>query len=201
MEKVLSRNGIRERISKNEQNYQGEAVYNHSGQLTSNAEETLDVMAQTHFKDCAHDLRAPHDTIVTPSDNLTCKIYNPDWLQQTVDSFDPLKAAGPDTIRRIIVQKVLQHIKANTRSIMIRNHELQPIPIPLRQLCRKLHTILSVGLPKRGMCWVCSSIKREHSTIYLSKQPLTALEPPKLINPPQTGSSTWLPTAILHYCY
>jgi hypothetical protein len=72
-----------------------EAVFNHSGQLTSNAGETLDVMAQTHFKDCAHDLRAPPNTIVTPSDNLTCKIYNPDRLQQAVDSFDLLKAAGP----------------------------------------------------------------------------------------------------------
>jgi hypothetical protein len=52
-----------------------EAVYNHSGQLTSNAEETLDhIMAQTHFKDCAYDLRAQHNTIVTPSDNLTSKI-------------------------------------------------------------------------------------------------------------------------------
>jgi hypothetical protein len=48
-----------------------EAVYNRSGQLTSNAEETLVVMAQTHFKDCTHDLRAPHNTIVTPADNLT----------------------------------------------------------------------------------------------------------------------------------
>jgi hypothetical protein len=31
-----------------------------------------------------------------------------------VDSFDPLKAAGPDTIRPIIVQKAWQHFKAIT---------------------------------------------------------------------------------------
>jgi hypothetical protein len=85
-------------------------------------------MEQTHFKDCAHDLRAPSNTIVTPTDDLTCKIYNLDRQQQAVDSFDQLKAAGPDTIRPIIVQKVRQHIKAITRSIMIHNHELQYIP-------------------------------------------------------------------------
>ena len=120
-----------------------EAVYNQNGQLTSNAEETLEVMAQTHFKDCTHDLRAPPFTRTNPPDNLTENIYSDERLHEAVKSFDPLKAAGPDTIRPIIIQKAWQQIKDLTRKIMIRNHELQHIPTAWKES-------LGIFLPKPG---------------------------------------------------
>ena len=43
-----------------------QAVYDQNGILTSCPEETLEVMTQTHFKDCAHDLRAPPCTVTSP---------------------------------------------------------------------------------------------------------------------------------------
>ena len=120
-----------------------EAVYDQNGQLTGNAEETLEVMAQTHFKDCSHDLRAPPVTCTIPPDNLTNNIYNDERLHEAVNSFDPLKAAGPDTLRPIIIQKAWQQIKDLTRKIMIRNHELQHIPTAWKES-------LGIFLPKPG---------------------------------------------------
>ena len=120
-----------------------QAVYDQNGNLTSCPEETLEVMTQTHFKDCAHDLRAPPCTVTSPPNSLTQTIYSPERLQQAVNTFDPLKAAGPDTLRPIIIQKAWVHVKDTITNIMIRNHELQHIPGPWRES-------LGIFLPKPG---------------------------------------------------
>ena len=119
------------------------AVYNQNGQLTNSAEETLEVMTQIHFKDCTQDLQAPPITTSQPPNNLTSTIYSQDRLSEAIKSFDPLKAAGPDSLRPILIQKAWNHIKDITANIMIRNHELQHIPKPWKES-------LGIFLPKPG---------------------------------------------------
>ena len=51
------------------------------------------------------------------------KIYDPDRIIRAVNSFDPDKAAGPDTIKPIIIQKAWSTIKDITRMILIKNHK------------------------------------------------------------------------------
>ena len=107
-----------------------EAVYKTDDTLTNNATETLEVMLETHFKDDpASTNNAPH-THVLPPKTLVDKIYDPKRLDEAVNSFDPDKAAGPDSIKPIILQKSWNLIKSFTRSIMMRSHELQHIPSP-----------------------------------------------------------------------
>ena len=48
-------------------------------------------------------------------------------------SFDPLKAAGPDTLKPIIIQKAWHSIRDVTRYSMIKCHEKQHIPKPWRE--------------------------------------------------------------------
>ena len=120
-----------------------EAVYKPNGQLTTNAEETLEVMAAAHFKDSSSD--PPDDSSdTTPiSHDLLNTIYNPDRLDKAIRTFEPDKAAGPDTLKPIIIQKAWSHIKDITRAIMIKNHSSQHIPTLWR-------SSLGIFLPKPG---------------------------------------------------
>ena len=120
-----------------------EAVYKQNGELTTNAEETLEAMASTHFKESASPPPVipanPHHI----SQDLLNKIYSPDRLEKAVGSFEPFKAAGPDTLKPIIIQKAWNHIKDITRTIMSKNHETQHIPTLWRNS-------LGIFLPKPG---------------------------------------------------
>ena len=80
-----------------------EAVYKPNGELTSKAEETLEVMSHVHFKGHDHNLRDPTTNTSELPDDILKTIYNPDRLLEAVHSFDPFKAAGPDTLRPIII--------------------------------------------------------------------------------------------------
>lgn len=61
---------------------------------------------------------------ITPrAAELMDKIYDPDRLERAVKTFGPDKAAGPDTIKPIIIQKAWEMIKDIVRTIMIKNHE------------------------------------------------------------------------------
>ena len=107
-----------------------EAVYKTDDTLTNNATETLEVMLETHFKDDPASTNNATHTHVLPPKTLVDKIYDPKRLDEAVNSFDPDKAAGPDSIKPIILQKSWNLIKSFTRSIMMRSHELQHIPSP-----------------------------------------------------------------------
>ena len=107
-----------------------EAVYKTDDTLTNNATETLEVMLETHFKDDPASTNNASHTHVLPPKTLVDKIYDPKRLDEAVNSFDPDKAAGPDSIKPIILQKSWNLIKSFTRSIMMRSHELQHIPSP-----------------------------------------------------------------------
>ena len=107
-----------------------EAVYKTDDTLTNNATETLEVMLETHFKDDPASTNNNPHTHVLPPNTLVDKIYDPKRLDEAVNSFDPDKAAGPDSIKPIILQKSWNLIKSFIRSIMMRSHELQHIPSP-----------------------------------------------------------------------
>ena len=50
--------------------------------------------------------------------NIINKIYNTKRLEDAIMSFDPFKAAGPDTLKPVIIQKAWHSIKDVTRDIM-----------------------------------------------------------------------------------
>ena len=121
-----------------------EAVYKPDGTLTQNAEETLDIMAAAHFKMSSDQQPPPEHTDPQPiSNDLLNKIYSPDRLEKAIGTFEPYKAAGPDTLQPIIIQKAWDHIKDTIRNIMIKSHEKQHIPVPWR-------SSLGIFLPKPG---------------------------------------------------
>ena len=49
-------------------------------------------------------------------------------MQEAISSFDPLKAAGPDTLQPLTIQKPWHHIHKTVRNIMIKSHEMQHVP-------------------------------------------------------------------------
>ena len=85
-------------------------------------------MLETQFKDEPASTNNASHTHVLPPKTLVDKIYD-----EAVNSFDPDKAAGPDSIKPIILQKSWNLIKSFTCSIMIRSHELQHIPSPWKE--------------------------------------------------------------------
>ena len=120
-----------------------EAVYKTNGDLTTSAEETLEVMASVHFKESVSAPPTNPDNPHPITQDLINKIYSPDRLEQAVSTFEPYKAAGPDTFKPIIIQKAWKHIKDLTRTIMMKNHETQHIPTLWRNS-------LGIFLPKPG---------------------------------------------------
>ena len=79
-----------------------EAVYKTNDTLTNNATETLEVMLETHFKNDPASINNTSHTHVLPLKTLVHTIYDPKRLDEAVKSFDPDKAAGPDSIKPII---------------------------------------------------------------------------------------------------
>ena len=124
-----------------------EAVYKNNGELTQNADETLEVMASVHFKEDNHTPPTtpprPTHTPIPVRQELLNTIYSSERLEKAVGTFEPFKASGPDTLKPIVIQKAWNHIKDITRSIMIKNHETQHIPDMWRES-------LGIFLPKPG---------------------------------------------------
>ena len=78
---------------------------------TKSPMETLQTMAKVHFKEGTDpgppkDGSAPttHQPKPEPTDLLQ-KMFNPDRLKEVVKSFGPFKAAGPDGMQPITIQK------------------------------------------------------------------------------------------------
>ena len=120
-----------------------EAIYKPNGELTKNAEETLEVMTQTHFRESVTDPPVPPLGPIPITSDLLDKIYSPERIEKALMSFDPLKAAGPDTLKPIIFQKAWNHIKVITQNIMTNNHKTQHIPTLWRDS-------IGIFLPKPG---------------------------------------------------
>ena len=105
-----------------------ESVYKSDGTLTETPDETLQVMENSHFKT---DDTTPHTTDFTiPSTQLIHTIYSKTRMEEAIMSFDPLKAAGPDTLQPITLQKAWKHISNDVITIMTKSHEMQHIPKP-----------------------------------------------------------------------
>ena len=107
-----------------------ENVYKSDNTLPNNPTDTLNTMIDSHFKKDPNQTTDYEITHTTPPKTLMHKIYNPDRIDKAVNEFEPDKAAGPDGIKPIILQKAWPVIKDITRKILIRSHELQHIPKP-----------------------------------------------------------------------
>ncbi len=110
-----------------------ESVYKPDNTLTKNAEETLDVLVNTHFREGPANepiQNSESEPPSTPPSDLVDMIYDHFRLTEAVKSFDPDTAAGPDSIKPIVIQKAWDRISTITRKIMIGNHQLQHVPAP-----------------------------------------------------------------------
>ena len=103
-----------------------DSVYKPDGTLTETPEETLEIMEKSLFKD--GDPPAHTNTNTSPDKHLSQIIYSESRMQEAISSFDPLKAAGPDTLQPLTIQKAWHHIHKTVRNIMIKSHEMQHVP-------------------------------------------------------------------------
>ena len=111
-----------------------ETLYKSDNSLTTNPEETLTVLEETHFKEGGvSDLRNPPLNTTTTPDSLLNKIYDSSRLSDAVKSFVPEKAAGPDGIQPILIQQAWDQIAVITRKIMQTSHRLQHVPLPWKE--------------------------------------------------------------------
>ena len=79
-------------------------------------DETLEIMEKSHFKD--GDPPTHTNTNTTPDKHLLQTIYSESRIQEAISFFDPLKAAGPDTLQPLTIQKAWHHIHKTVRNIM-----------------------------------------------------------------------------------
>ena len=70
-------------------------LYKPDGTLTETPDKTLEIMEKSHFKD--GDPPAHTNTNTSPDKHLSQIIYSESRMQEAISSFDPLKAAGPDS--------------------------------------------------------------------------------------------------------
>ena len=103
-----------------------ESVYKPDGTLTKTPDETLEIMEKSHFKD--GDSPTHTNTNTTPDKHLLQTIYSESRMQEATSSFDPLKAAGADTLQPLTIQKAWHHIHKTVRNIMIKSHKMQHVP-------------------------------------------------------------------------
>ena len=111
--------------------------------LTKNDAETLNVMAETHFQNGPSTHHTEPNTPNETQPNNIEQIYNPDRIRKALFTFEPYKAAGPDTLKPLIIQKSWPIIKDIVRNLMIRSQELQHIPKPWQEAT-------AIFLPKPG---------------------------------------------------
>ena len=85
-------------------------------------------MENTHFKEA-------HPTIhnINTYTNIIHTIYSPKRLKDAIMSFKSYKAAGPDTLKLIIIQIAWHKICDFVRGLMIKSHELQQVPKPWQE--------------------------------------------------------------------
>ena len=110
-----------------------DSVYKPDNTLTQSTKETLDILVDTHFKEGPQDEQVSTTETVTPAPGLLHKVYDPARLAKAVKTFEPDKAAGPDNLQPIIIQKAWDQISLITRSIMMCSHQLQHVPQPWRE--------------------------------------------------------------------
>ena len=80
-----------------------DSVYKPDGTLTETPDKTLEIMEKSHFKDS--DPPAHTNTNTSPDKHLSQIIYSESRMQEAISSFDPLKAAGLDTLQPLTIQK------------------------------------------------------------------------------------------------
>ena len=114
--------------------------------LSASPEETLDVMIKYHFTSVSAD--AIPDTSQQEYENQSTndtinKIVNEDRLGKVINDMDPLKAAGPDQVQSILIQKAYKLIKKPLLETYRQSHKKGYIPKPWQETT-------SIFLPKPG---------------------------------------------------
>ena len=91
--------------------------------LTTNPEETLNVLIDKHFGKMTNDNLSSSDH-PRPS-NINEEIYNNERVHKIVKNLSPFKAPGPDGIQAIHIQKVIDVVDKPLIHIMKACHRLQ----------------------------------------------------------------------------
>ena len=94
--------------------------------LTTNPEETLNVLIDKHFGKMTNDNLSTSDH-PRPS-NTNDEIYNNERVHIIVKNLSPFKAPGPNGIQAIHIQKVVDVVDKPLIHIMKASHRLQIIP-------------------------------------------------------------------------
>ena len=108
----------------NDRNAKLESVYKPDGTLTETPDEILEIMEKIHFKDGEP---PAHTNTNTRQASFT---NNLQWMQETISSFYSLKAAGPDTLQPLTIQKAWHHIHKTVRNTIIKSHEFEMQHVP-----------------------------------------------------------------------
>ena len=128
---------------------------------SASPEETLDVMIKHHFTGVSAE--ATPDTsqqeYETQSTNDTInQIINEDRLGKVINDMDPLKAAGPDQVQSILIQKAYKLIKKPLLEIYRQSHNIGYIPKPWREA-------KGIYLPKPGK-WIIVTLNHSEPLPY-----------------------------------
>ena len=107
-----------------------ETIIKPDNTYTQSPEETLDVLTDAHFKEAPNVTEWDHPHPVATAESLIKKVYEPSRITKAVRTFEPEKAAGPDNIQPIILQKAWDHISDITRRLLVLSHKTQHIPKP-----------------------------------------------------------------------
>jgi ribonuclease HI len=165
-------------IVKNNKTSKLGTVRDPNGKLTESPEETLEILTQTHFKDCLTVIdnnAQPNPPCPVPpaSTNMEKTVWEPAHIfserrvGKAIAEFDPLSAAGPDGIRPVMLQKGWSIIGSSLTNIIRSSYVNSLIP-----LCWKNST--GIFLPKPGKTDYYDP--KSYRTITLSPVPLKLVE-------------------------
>ena len=87
------------------------------GTYTSNPEETLDLLLETHFPDDESTDRPEEPPITGVPKEIVDLIVKEDKLEEAFKSFKPFKASGPDGIFPALIQKGMEEIRRELAEI------------------------------------------------------------------------------------
>ena len=108
-----------------------ETVQKPNGDYTTNPDETMEVMVNSHFNPSPPNQQNDIEVTTNPEtadENLLNKIYSSERLEKIVKEFKPSKAAGPDGFQPILIQNAWGTIKTAAQKIFKCSHRLQYIP-------------------------------------------------------------------------
>ena len=112
-------------------------LYKKDNTLSNTPEETLEVLAETHFQGDPPDIEEVPPPIQVPPetevDNILESTYSPERMLRAVQELEPYKAPGPDAIHPIMITEGWELIANITRTIMKYSHRHNCTPQAWRE--------------------------------------------------------------------